>query len=113
MLYVIIILLLIIIIIITLLTSFTIYQAQKEPPNSPSKFLANKGSFLHKKVVVCIGDSLTHGRVSYNYIDMLTEKLNPEGYEFVNAGINGELAYNVLKRIDEVIKCKPDYIVYV
>jgi len=29
---------------------------------------------------------------------------------FVNAGINSQLSYNVLQRIDQVVKCNPDFI---
>ena len=29
---------------------------------------------------------------------------------FVNAGINSQLSYNVLQRIDQVVKCTPDFI---
>jgi len=61
-------------------------------------------------VVVCAGDSLTHGVVSANYVDLLQECLGAEGYEFVNAGINGNLAYNVLQRVDDILACWPDVV---
>lgn len=86
------------------------YQAQKKPDNNPDWFLQNRESFSDKKTVVCIGDSITHGRVSANYVDMLADKLEPEGFVLVNAGINSELSYNVLQRIDEIIKCNPDFV---
>ena len=32
------------------------------------------------------------------------------GYEFVNAGIDGDLAWNVLARIGDVVRCEPDIV---
>lgn len=83
---------------------------QKPPDNSPAAFLAGPRPAEGKKILVCVGDSITHGRVSRNYVDLLNQRLGPKGFVVINAGINGELAYNVLQRLDEVIACKPDYI---
>jgi lysophospholipase L1-like esterase len=85
-------------------------KAQKKPYNSPSRFINNEKSALKNKVIVCVGDSITHGRVSYNYVDLLSQRLSSSGFELVNAGVNGELAYDVLQRVDEVIRCDPDFI---
>ncbi|MFH1851689.1 MAG: SGNH/GDSL hydrolase family protein [Candidatus Neomarinimicrobiota bacterium] len=81
--------------------------ARRLPINCPARFLSRPR--IDQKVVVCVGDSITHGRVSANYVDLLGTRLG-EDYQVVNAGINGELAWNVLQRIDEVITCRPDYI---
>ena len=61
-------------------------------------------------VVVCLGDSITHGTISSNYVESLASRFDAEKYDFVNAGINGDLAYNALERLDEVIECKPDVV---
>lgn len=85
--------------------------ATRLPDNAPRRFLASRaGSRGDRKVLVCIGDSITHGRVGANYVDMLSERLGPHGVDLVNAGINGELAYNVLQRLDDIIACEPDVI---
>lgn len=90
---------------------FVIYnKAQKEPDNNPSYYLEEVKPGSENKVLVCIGDSITHGSVSENYVDILSDKLADRGIDVVNAGINGELAYNVLQRTGEVIMCDPDYI---
>ncbi len=80
------------------------------PDNSPAAFLESNPDRTGKKVVVCVGDSITHGRVSHNYVDMTAGKLSDRGFIIVNAGVNSELAYNVLSRIDEIIRCKHDYV---
>lgn len=62
------------------------------------------------RVVVCMGDSITQGSISSNYVDTLASRFNAREYQFVNAGINGDLAYNVMQRLGEVIECKPDVV---
>ncbi|WP_062268728.1 hypothetical protein [Endozoicomonas arenosclerae] len=41
-------------------------SATRLPENRPELFLHDRN--LHQKVVACLGDSLTHGSVSYNYV---------------------------------------------
>ena len=80
-----------------------------EPSFSPRTFLRHRRSWLKgRTVVVCAGDSITHGVVSANYVALLRARWMGEGYTFVNGGINGELAYNLLRRLDTVIACRPD-----
>jgi acyl-CoA thioesterase I len=61
-------------------------------------------------LVACVGDSLTAGQISADWVGLLAERLRPQGYEFVNAGVNSQLAWNVLQRLDEVIACDPDIV---
>jgi len=84
-------------------------EAQKPPANNPQAFLREKRS-PDKQVLVCIGDSITHGRVSVNYVDIISERLRSRNILVINAGINSELAYNVVQRLDEIIACNPDFI---
>ncbi|MBK9739441.1 MAG: SGNH/GDSL hydrolase family protein [Actinobacteria bacterium] len=60
--------------------------------------------------VTCLGDSITHGSVSSNYVDLLARRWNASGFAFVNAGVNGDLAYNVAQRLDAVIAERPDIV---
>jgi len=84
-------------------------KVQTLPVNNPIAFL-QQGQDAKKKVLVCIGDSITHGTVSVNYVDMLSSCLANQGIVVVNAGINSELAYNVAQRLDAIVACRPDYI---
>lgn len=43
-----------------------------------------------------------------DWVALLKARLGPMGLEFVNAGRNGNLAWNVLQRLDDVIHCRPD-----
>jgi len=59
------------------------------------------------ETIVCLGDSITRGLISANYIHLLERQL--EGtYTFINAGINNDLTYNMLQRIGGIIAAKPD-----
>ena len=87
---------------------YTLYSAFKLPDNHPGTY--NKSVERDNKVVVCMGDSITHGRVSHNYVDELSTRFADQGFSFVNAGINGQLAYNLVQRVDPVVAIDPDYI---
>jgi lysophospholipase L1-like esterase len=82
----------------------------REPENNPGAFLKRGRQPTTRTLVVCAGDSITHGVVSANYVEMLERQFAADGYEFVNAGINGNLAYNLLQRLDDVIACRPDVV---
>jgi lysophospholipase L1-like esterase len=62
------------------------------------------------KTVSCFGASLTAGRVSFDYLELLRARPSLAGYQFINRGIDGELAWNGLQRLDEVIADQPDYV---
>ena len=82
----------------------------REPKNNPQAFIHRGRQPTTRTLVVCAGDSITHGVVSANYVEMLEQRFAADGYEFVNAGVNGILAYNLLQRLDAVIACRPDVV---
>lgn len=84
-------------------------RATKLPDDRPAVFLKSPPS-PRGTVVVCAGDSNTHGRVCVNYVDMLSGRLSPQGFTFVNAGVNSELSWNLLLRVDDIIRCDPDFV---
>jgi lysophospholipase L1-like esterase len=57
--------------------------------------------------VVCLGDSLTRAQVSVDYLKMLKDRAAGRGFTFTGAGVNGDLAYNALQRLDSVIEQQP------
>ena len=87
---------------------YTIYKFSSRPENNPKKF---KGTRKENRVVACLGDSNTQGTMAYNFVNDLAKTMVDDGYDFINAGVNGDLVYNVLNRLDEVIECHPDYII--
>lgn len=87
---------------------YTIYKFSSRPENNPKKF---KGTRKENRIVACLGDSNTQGTMAYNFVNDLAQTMADDGYDFINAGVNGDLVYNILNRLDEVIECRPDYII--
>jgi lysophospholipase L1-like esterase len=79
------------------------------PKNFPRQGQVPYSAAKGKKSVVCIGDSITHGNVSANYVDML-ERWMGEDFFFYNAGVNSDLTYTVLDRLDAIIAAQPDFV---
>lgn len=88
-----------------LITFYILWQMDRLPKNRP----ANVQKQENKQVVVLAGDSITHGQIGENYVSILTEELGSD-YQVVNAGVNSHLAWNLLERLDEIIKCEPNFI---
>lgn len=101
-----------ILIIIFVCVGFIVKLARdfREPTNNPQHFLQNGREPSTQKVVVCVGDSHTHGFVGANYVRLLEQQFVDKEIQFVNAGINGNLAWNVLQRLDDIIACQPDMV---
>ena len=62
----------------------------------------------YKPVVVCCGDSITHGHIGYDWVGNLRK--NDDSKIYINAGINADLTWNLNQRIDDIIKHNPDYV---
>ena len=61
-----------------------------------------------KPVVVCCGDSITHGPIGYDWVSTLRK--NDDSKVYINAGINADLTWNLNQRIEDIIKHDPEYI---
>jgi lysophospholipase L1-like esterase len=94
------------------LVGCTYWRVQRLPRMNPIRFLESAGSGNARTgpVVVLVGDSITHGTASADYVEMLAERPGMDRFVWVNAGINGQLAFNVLQRLDEIIRCSPDFV---
>ena len=76
-----------------------------KPDSFPTKVNKIKSD---KSVLVCLGDSNTHGNVSYDWVKDLQNEM-PD-FQIYNAGLNSDLTFSLLTRIDDVIECDPDFI---
>ncbi|HLL52747.1 MAG TPA: SGNH/GDSL hydrolase family protein, partial [Myxococcaceae bacterium] len=86
-------------------------RAHALPPNAPRRFVAEKQRQPGKQVLACLGDSITHGRASFSWVDLLAERVGPRGAQVINAGLTSDLAYSARQRLPEVIACEPDAVV--
>ena len=93
------------VLLLVILSSFILYQINKNPMH-PRHYTSKK--VHNKKIVVFAGNSITHGRIGYDWVRSLS--LNDTSKIYLNAGMNGDLAWNVNERIDEIIKCDPDLV---
>jgi lysophospholipase L1-like esterase len=62
------------------------------------------------KTVVCFGASLTAGRVSFDYLELLRARPSLTDFRFINHGVDGDLTWNGLQRLGEVISEQPDIV---
>jgi lysophospholipase L1-like esterase len=62
-------------------------------------------------VVACLGASGTDARGSYDWIADLAQRRRNSHLRFHRFAEGGDLAYNGLQRVAEVIGCRPDYVV--
>jgi lysophospholipase L1-like esterase len=65
----------------------------------------------NKRMVVCLGASMVRGQVSCNFVRLLDQRMAENGFQFINAGVAGNQAYNVLMRLDSVVACRPDFVI--
>ena len=89
---------------------FHVSRSARTLPENHTEHFLESGRTPGRQVLVCVGDSITHGRVSSNYVELLSAMLKHRGIDVVNAGINSELAWNVLQRIERVVACNPDFV---
>lgn len=57
--------------------------------------------------VVCMGDSITHGLVSANYVTLLQERFAELDFEWINAGVDNDATLNMLRRIGDIVPNQP------
>jgi lysophospholipase L1-like esterase len=59
-------------------------------------------------IVACLGSSSTAGKgQAFNWIDELKQRPRNKRFRFHNFGIGGDLAYNALQRLPDVLACRP------
>jgi lysophospholipase L1-like esterase len=81
------------------------YRVRQPPARAPERW----SELLRPEsgpVVLCLGDSITHGHLGSDWTDLLASR----GLSVVNGGINGELAWNVVQRLDRALACRPDVV---
>lgn len=80
----------------------------RKPANHPGEFLRKGRDQGTETVVVNAGASITHASLSADYVETLRRRHTGDGYEFVNAGSNGDTSRDLLERLDEIVACRPD-----
>eukprot|EP00439_Symbiodinium_sp_Y106_P076707 s1350_g15.t2 len=98
-----------------LLSGITVLRvAMDDDEDTPKSFLKKRRRMPMRKLrqdsapIVCLGDSITRGNLSTDWVSSLREELN-QGL-VLNAGINMQCSQNIQERIGEVIQCKPSHV---
>ncbi|MFI9462696.1 SGNH/GDSL hydrolase family protein [Streptomyces xiamenensis] len=60
--------------------------------------------------VACLGDSLTRAQLSVDYLELLERRHAADDMRFVRSGVNGDFAYNLVRRLDAVVADPPEVI---
>ncbi|QFU88436.1 GDSL-type esterase/lipase family protein [Amycolatopsis sp. YIM 10] len=78
----------------------------RAPANTPAE--ACGGGATSRPAVVSAGASMTQGTLGGDWVGDLRGRPEFAGYEFVNAGHNGDTAADLLARVDtDVVACRP------
>jgi lysophospholipase L1-like esterase len=98
---------------LVLLGTFLYFQRKNKlkqlPFNNPRAFLEKGMREDGKKLVAVIGGDVVHGNISYNFVEDAAKRKGCHDYQFINDGVNGSTSFDVLKRLDQVIACSPDF----
>jgi lysophospholipase L1-like esterase len=81
------------------------YRVLQPPARSPERWSESRRP-ASGPVVLCLGDSITHGHLGSDWTGFLASR----GLTVVNGGINGELAWNVVQRVNRALVCRPDVV---
>jgi acyl-CoA thioesterase-1 len=101
---------LLVLVVVVIFVAFALIRLGRPPKNNPKQFL-RKSRAAGSTVVACVGASTVQGQLGFNFVDYLSERLGPQNYQFINGGVNGDLAFNVLQRMDEALRCNPKYLI--
>jgi lysophospholipase L1-like esterase len=85
---------------------YVVWRAQQPPDNAPDRLQRDPA----RPLVVCAGASVTQGRMSASYVDLLEARLG-DRFQFANAGRNGDLAYNLRERLGPIVALRPSVVV--
>jgi lysophospholipase L1-like esterase len=94
-----------VVVIVAAALGYVAWRMQEPPENAPDGLRRDPA----RPLVVCAGASVTHGRISVSYVSLLEARLG-ERFQFANAGRNGDLAFNLLQRLDAVVALRPEFV---
>ncbi|MFF7098331.1 SGNH/GDSL hydrolase family protein [Streptomyces rubradiris] len=81
----------------------------RSPANPPADACADGRPKGGGPVVVAAGASMTQGTLGRDWVGDLREKPEFHGYEFINAGDNGNTSADLRGRVDsDIVACDPD-----
>jgi lysophospholipase L1-like esterase len=86
---------------------YTVARVQGRARGDVSDFLA--GPVASAPPVVVAGASIVRGKASVDFVQVLRERFPSRS--FVNAGVNGNVAWELLQRLGPIVACRPSHVV--
>jgi len=86
------------------------WRMGQPPAGNPAQVLAKGPPPIDRPALVCLGDSITHGALGADWVGGLRQRLGEDAL-VVNAGVGGQVAWDLRQRLDEVQRCRPDAII--
>src|SRR5436305_1754160 len=66
----------------------------------------------NSRIVACLGSSSTAGKgQAFDWIGELRRRPQNRNVQFRNFGVGGDLAYNAVQRLPNVVACRPDCVI--
>ena len=96
---------------VIIITAVFLYVSKiiASPPYGRAQDFLESSKKRDQRLIACIGDSLTHGNIGQSWVDYLRKEF-PEDI-FLNEGINGNTAWQVLQRLEPILELKPDIVI--
>jgi len=89
---------------------FAGWRMGQPPAGHPDEVVASGAIDRDGPVLVCLGDSITQAGLGADWVAGLRQRL--EGHAVVvNAGVGGQVAWDLRQRLDDLARCRPDAIV--
>jgi len=83
---------------------YGLWRGLSMPSGRPEHLRAPEGG----SVLLCLGDSITHGHIGASWVEVLRARFASQGRLVANGGVNGQQAWNVGQRLDAALTCQPD-----
>lgn len=84
--------------------AYGVWKGLSMPSGRPETLRAPEGG----SVLLCLGDSITHGHIGASWVEALRLRFASQGRLVANGGVNGQQAWNIGQRLDSALGCGPD-----
>jgi acyl-CoA thioesterase I len=89
--------------------AYPAHRLLRSPRGSPSRI--RTATNADWPLLLCLGDSITHGHIGADWVGPLRVCLADRGVLVANGGINGQQVYNLGQRLEADLRCRPAAVV--
>ena len=92
------------------LLGYAMSRLGQTPPGNPQELFDAGVLPGEQPVIVCLGDSITQGVLGTDWVKTLRGRLQGDAI-VVNAGLGGQVTWDLRQRLEDVARCRPYAIV--